>query len=166
MQRFRATLFIASAALAVGTPAFAQADPYAPGTQVTDVNGGVVGTVSAVNGDVVTVRTDRLDAHLAKGSFTPHDGKLLFGMSQADLDATVEKEQAAAAASLQPGSTVKGSAGSEVGTIEEIDSDFVTLKLVSGKMVKIPRSGIAGSPNGAVIGMTAEDLEATAGGAN
>lgn len=162
----RATIALASIALAAAVPAFAQANPFAPGAQVTDVNGGVVGTVTAVNGDVITVKTDSHEAVLAKDSFTPHEGKLLFGMTQAELNAAVEKDQAAVAASLQPGAVVKGTAGNDVGTIESIDADYATLKLTSGKLVKIPRSGIAGSANGAIVGMTAEALEASAADAS
>lgn len=162
----RATIALASIAFLALSPAHAQANPFAPGAQVTDVNGGAVGTVTAVNGDVITVKTDKLEANLGKESFTPHEGKLLFGMSQAELNAAVEKDLAAAEASLQPGAVVKGAAGNEVGTIESIDTEFATLKLVSGKLVKIPRAGIAGSANGAVVGVTAEALEASASDAS
>lgn len=162
----RATITLASIALASAVPAFAQANPFAPGTQVTDVKGGVVGTVTAVNGNVITVKTDKNEANLGKDSFTPHEGKLLFGMTQAELDAAVEKDKVAAEASLAVGSPVKGRAGAEVGTIDAIDADYVTLKLASGKLVKIPRSGIAGAASGAVIGMTVAELEAQVGGSN
>ena len=111
----RATITLASIALASAVPAFAQANPFAPGTQVTDVKGGVVGTVTAVNGNVITVKTDKNEANLGKDSFTPHEGKLLFGMTQAELDAAVEKDKVAAEASLAVGSPVKGRAGAEVG---------------------------------------------------
>ena len=153
---------LASAALALAGPAYAQADPFAVGTQVTDAQGGPVGTVTAVNGDVVTVKTDKLEANLPKASFAPNEGKLLIGNTQAELNALVEKEKAAAEASLAVGAPVKDSAGASAGTIEAIDAEFVTLKLASGKSVRLPRSGIAGSANGAVVGATLADLEASA----
>ena len=167
MQRFIvgfASLLLASAPL---TPAYAQAAPasaYAPGTQVVDVNGGVVGTVTSVNGDVVTVKTDRLDANLSKSSFTPNEGKLLFGMTQAELNAAVEANKAAAEASLAVGAEVKGTGGASLGTIDAIDAEFVTIKLASGNKVRIPRAGIVGSASGAVIGLTADELEAQVSG--
>ncbi len=83
-------------------------------------------------------------------------------MSQAELNAAIEKENAAAEASLAVGAPVKDSAGASAGTIEAIDAEFVTLKLASGKSIRIPRTGIAGSANGAVIGLAAADLEAQA----
>jgi preprotein translocase subunit YajC len=157
-------LFVAftSAALALAAPAHAQADPFAVGTQVTDAQGGPVGTVTAVTGDVVTVKTDKLEANLPKASFAPSEGKLLIGNTQAELNALVEKEKAAAETSLAVGAPVKDSAGASAGTIEAIDAEFVTLKLASGKSVRLPRNGIAGSANGAVVGATLADLEASA----
>jgi hypothetical protein len=103
---------------------------------------------------------------LPRTSFTPDNGKLLFGMTQAALNAAFEKSRAEAEAQLVAGAVVKGSAGTRVGTIDTIDAEFATIKLDSGKLVRIPRSGVAGSPDGAVIGMTAAQLEAQVGGSN
>jgi preprotein translocase subunit YajC len=159
----RLLVALASASLALASPAFAQTGGFTVGTQVLDSSGGTVGTVTAISGDVVTVKTDKLDANLGKASFAEQDGKLYIGMTQADLNAAVEKDQAAAEASLAVGAEVKDSAGASAGTIEAIDAEFVTIKLASGKSVRIPRTGIAGSANGAVIGLTAADLEKSAG---
>ena len=160
----RFSIVFAAVSLAVAAPlapAFAQAaGGFVVGTQVTDANGGAVGTVTAINGDVVTVKTDRFEANLPKSSFATHEGKLLVGMTQAELNAAIEKDQTAAAASLAVGAPVKGTAGTQVGTIEAIDAEFVTLKLESGKSIRIPRAGIAGSADGAVIGLSAAELEA------
>ena len=153
---------LASAALVAASPAFAQAVGFAVGSEVLDSSGNPVGTVTAVNGDVVTVKTDKLDANLGKASFAQQDGKLYIGMSQADLNATVEKDKAAAEASLAVGAAVKDSAGGSAGTIEAIDAEFVTLKLASGKSVRLPRNGIAGSATGAIVGVSAAELEQSA----
>ncbi len=153
---------LASAALALAGSAYAQADGFSVGAQVLDSGGNPVGTVTAVSGDVVTVKTDKLDANLGKASFANQDGKLYIGMSQAELNAAVEKDKAAAEASLAVGAPVKDSAGAAAGSIEAIDAEFVTLKLASGKSVRLPRNGIAGSANGAVVGVAAADLEASA----
>jgi len=159
---------VASASLAVAaplSPVLGQASGgFAVGTPVTDANGGPVGTVTALNGDVVTVKTDRFETNLAKASFAEQDGKLLIGMTQAELNGVIEKDQAAAEASLAVGAPVKGSAGTAVGTIDAIDAEFVTLKLESGKSIRIPRSGIAGAASGAVIGLSAAELDAQVGG--
>ena len=154
-------IIVGFASLLLASPAFAQAvDAFAVGTPVTDAKAGAVGTVTAVKGDIVTVKTDRSEANLSKSSFTPNEGKLLVGLTQAELNATIEKDKAAAEASLAVGAEVKGSGGAPVGTIDAIDAEFVTIKLVSGSKVRIPRSGIAGAATGAVIGLTAEQLEA------
>lgn len=158
-------LFVAfaSVSLALAGPAFAQAGGgFSIGAQVLDTSGNAVGTITAVTGDVVTIKTDKVDANLGKASFAQQDGKLYIGMTQADLNAAVEKSNAAAEASLAVGAEVKDSSGASAGTIEAIDAEFVTIKLPSGKSVRIPRNGIAGSANGAVIGLTAADLENSA----
>ena len=155
----RLLIALASASLALAAPAFAQAGGFSVGAQVLDSSGNPVGTISAVNGDVVTVKTDKIEANLGTASFAQQDGKLYIGLTQAELNAAVEKDKAAAEASLVVGAPVKDSAGAAAGTIEAIDAEFVTLKLASGKSVRLPRNGIAGSANGAVIGLSAADLE-------
>jgi hypothetical protein len=156
----RAVSLLLAAAAPASVALAQQAAGFTVGMQVTDAKGAPVGTVTAINGDIVTVKTDRLEANLAKSSFAQDQGKLLVGMTQAELNAVVEKDQAAAEASLAVGAAVKGSAGSPVGTIDAIDAEYVTIKLSSGKLVRLPRAGIAGSASGAVIGLTAEQLEA------
>jgi hypothetical protein len=157
----RLLVALASVSLALAGPAFAQAGGFTVGAQVLDSSGNPVGTVTAVNGDVVTVKTDKLEANLGKASFADQDGKLYIGLTQAQLNETVEKDKAAAEASLTVGAAVKDSAGAAAGTIESIDAEFVTLKLPSGKSVRIPRSGIAGSASGAVVGLAVADLESS-----
>jgi len=157
---------VASASLALAaplSPALGQATGgFAVGTQVTDANGGPVGTVTAVNGDIVTIKTDKFETNLSKSSFAQGDGKLLVGMTQVELNAAIEQDKAAADASLAVGAPVKDGAGAPAGTIEAIDAEFVTLKLASGKSVRLPRNAIVGSANGAVIGVTAAELDAQA----
>lgn len=158
------SIFLAAglAALAVpGDVVLAQtASEISPGTQVFDPAGGIVGTVTAVQGDTIIIKTDRLEAKLPSSSFTTAKGKLWFGMTQAQLNAATEQAVAQATASLKPGATVKGTGGAVVGTLEAIDDQFATIKLQSGKLVKIPRIGIVGSADGAVIGLTVAQLDA------
>lgn len=167
MKRLLVLIAVASLTPAAPlAPAIAQTPAaITPGMQVTDAQGGAVGTVTAVNGDAITIKTDRLEANLDKSSFTPSEGKLLVGMTQAELNATIEKDQAAAEASLAVGSPVKGSAGAQIGMIEAIDADYVTIKLTSGKSVRLPRTGIRGASSGAVIGLSQAELDAQVGAA-
>lgn len=159
--------FVAAAVAAViAASAYAavpgQARGITVGASVKDAGGGEVGTVTAVNGQTATVRTDRHEVQLPVGSFTPHQGVLLIGMSRDQLNAEVEKAMAAARATLAPGVAVRGSAGIIVGTLEAIDDQFATLKLTSGKVVRVPRAGIAPGQGGAVVGISAADLNAAA----
>ena len=137
----------------------------AVGAKVSDANGGEVGTISKVDGQFVVVKTDKHEVRLPVTSFTAHNGGFLFGMTRDQLNAEVEKTLAAANAKIVAGASVTGSQGGNVGTIEAIDDQVVTVKLVSGRMVRLPRAAVAPGPNGAVIGMTAAELEAAAGAA-
>ena len=168
-------LVTAAAAL---QPAFAQQPAAQPGAQqapaqagmavgakVSDANGGEVGSISKVDGQFVVVKTDKHEVRLPVTSFTAHNGGFLFGMTRDQLNAEVEKTLAAANAKIVAGASVTGSQGGNVGTIEAIDDQFVTVKLVSGQKVRLPRAAVAPGPNGAVIGMTVAELEAAAGAA-
>ncbi len=152
----------------LAAPALA-APPYAVGTAVVDTKGGAVGTISATEGDtIVKVRTDKHDIRLPVTSFAkdPSSGKLLLALTQAELNAKYEADMAAAAASLEVGKPVKGLNGQVLGTIESIDANQVQLKLASGQSVQFPRSGIAGGVDGAVAGITLEQLQAQLKGAS
>lgn len=132
------------------------------GMPVVDSQGGAVGTITAVAADTLTVKTARHQAVLPKSSFTVSEGKALFGMTQAELDASVERTLAAKAdAALKIGATVKGKDGASVGTIDAVDAGNVTIRLASGPRISIPRSGIAvDADGGGAIGLTAAELEA------
>lgn len=162
---FLSTLSIALfASGATMQPAFAQAAQasIAAGAQVKDTSGGDVGTITKVDGQFVNLKTDRHEVRLPVSSFTAHQGHFIMAMTRDQLNAEVDKTKAAASAKLVPGATVTGSQGANVGTIASIDEQFVTVKLVSGKMVRLPRAGIAAGTNGGVVGATAAELEAAA----
>ncbi|HXH52903.1 MAG TPA: hypothetical protein VNH53_05690 [Sphingomicrobium sp.] len=159
MRRILASIAFASASLAAPlAPAFSQT----PGMQVVDTSGGLVATVVRVEGDNLIIKTDRHEASIPKSSFTAADGKLLFAMTRAELNAATDRSLAEAAAAIAPGATVKDPAGQLVGTIESLETEFATLKLQSGALVRVPRSGIAAANGEVVIGATAGDLEAHA----
>ena len=131
------------------------------GMQVTDAQGAPVGTVTAIQGDNLLVKTDKHEALLPKSGFTPSEGKLLFGMTQAQLNAEIEKSQAVADAAIAAGATVKGLAGTSIGTIESIDAANAVIKLASGQSISVARSGLRGDADGTVVvGLTAEQIEA------
>lgn len=149
-----------AAPLAIPTAAAAQA--ITPGLIVVDPAGNTVATVISVNGTDIVIKTDRHEVKLPSSSFTPHKGKLLFAMTRDQLNAATDQALAAAQASLAAGAEVHGSAGGLIGHIDAIDDATVTVKLLSGESVRLPRSGVAPGPNGAVIGVTAEELKTLA----
>jgi len=152
--------FAALALAAPAIPAFAQAAP-AVGMQIVDTAGAPGGTVTAIKGDNLQVKTDKHEALLPKSSFTADKGKLLFGMSQAQLDSSIEASTAAAQASIVAGATVNGAAGTALGKIETVENGQVTIALLVGKKIQVPSAALRGNPDGTVaIGYTAEQLDA------
>ena len=83
-------------------------------------------------------------------------------MTRDQLNAETERALAAASAKIAAGAAVSDAAGGAVGTITAVDAQWVTVKLVSGTEVRLPRSAVAPGPNGAVVGDTAAQLEAAA----
>ncbi|WP_300975118.1 hypothetical protein [Sphingomonas sp. LHG3406-1] len=62
-------------------------------------------------------------------------------------------------AKLVAGTSVYGPGGTLAGTIDAIDDAVVTLKLTSGQLVRMPRNSIASSEQGAVLGLSAAELQ-------
>jgi preprotein translocase subunit YajC len=154
---------IAGVALTLTVPAFAQA--ITVGMQVTDANGGPVGTVTAVQGDNIQVKTDKHEALLPKSGFAVSEGKALFGMTQVELNAAIEKSLDAASASVAAGATVKGIGGADIGKIDSVSDSDVVIALPSGKKVQIAKTGVRGNADGTVtVALTAEQLNAQVGG--
>jgi preprotein translocase subunit YajC len=145
-----------------GAPAQAQAQAaVAVGMQVTDAAGAPVGTVAAIQGTNLLIKTDTHEALLPRSSFSVNGNKLLFGMTQAQLDSAIERNLSAASAAIAAGATVKGTGGTQVGTIEAVADGKVTITLQDGKKIAVPEEGLRGNPDGSVtIGYTAAQLEA------
>lgn len=61
-----------------------------PGTAVTDQNGGAVGTIEAVEGDLVTVATPNAKAKLPKSAIAQGPNGPVIGMTQAQLEAAAK----------------------------------------------------------------------------
>ena len=152
----------AALSVALAVPAAAQS----VGMQIVDTAGAPVGTVTAIQGENLQVKTDKHEVLVPKASFTVNGGKLLFGMTQAQLDAQVEAAAAASAQAVVAGATVKGTGGVDVGKIEAVENDNVTIALTSGKRIQLPAKAVRGNADGTVtIGYTAEQLEALVAGA-
>jgi hypothetical protein len=87
-------------------------------------------------------------------------GKLLFGMTQVQLDAEIEKSEAVSNAAVVAGATVKGLQGTEIGKIDSVSDSDVVIALTSGKKIQVARNGVRGNPDGTVtVGLTADQLD-------
>lgn len=143
-------------------PGAAAAASWSPGAKVSDTAGGEVGTIARVDGEFVVLKTDKHEVRLPKTSFTAHSGGFVMAMTRAQVNAAVEQTLAQADQKIKAGAPVTGSQGGSIGTIEALDGESVTLKLTSGKLVKVPRNSVAPGADGAAIGMTLAELEAAA----
>jgi preprotein translocase subunit YajC len=146
------------AAGVVTTPALAQG--LAAGAPIVDTQGRPVGTVTAVSGDAATVRTDRHEVRLPLASIRVEKTGGVVGMTQAELNADVERAMAQMASALAPGATVFDPAGGVAGTIVAVADDLVTLKLPGEQEVRLPKSAFSQGRRGLLIGTTAAQLAA------
>jgi hypothetical protein len=157
MRKLSATVAFIAIAMTAGSPVLAQS----VGMSIVDASGASVGTVTAIRGENVQVKTDKHEALLPKSSFTLANGKLLFGMTQAQLDSQIETSAAASQAAIVAGSTVKGINGTDVGKLDTVENGQVTITLASGKRLQLPISGVRGNSDGTVtVGYTAEQIDA------
>jgi preprotein translocase subunit YajC len=62
----------------------------APGVAVTDQSGGAVGTIEAIEGDMVTIATPNAKAKLPKNAIAQGPNGPVIGMTQAQLEAAVK----------------------------------------------------------------------------
>lgn len=167
--------FLAAALLS--SPSFAQsqaAPAAAPATAAPQISAGAtvvgpsdgeVGTIASVGPDYAIVKTDRHEVRLPKTSFGSHPKGLVIGLSRDALNASVDDAMAKLNDMLKPGSTVYGTAGGTIGTVDAADAELVTVKLASGKMVRLPRTGFGPGPQGVMVGFTVDQLEAQASAA-
>jgi hypothetical protein len=77
--------------IAVAEPAMAQAPEIAVGAVIKDMAGAEVGTVTAIDGAAVLVKTDRHEVQVPVASMAPHDGAFLIMMSREQLNAAVDQ---------------------------------------------------------------------------
>ncbi|MFN3389721.1 MAG: hypothetical protein ACK40O_12415, partial [Allosphingosinicella sp.] len=157
----KSAIYLASLGLgvaALGVPAAAQEATASAGisagmTVKHPESGTDVGTVARLEGGNVIVKTDRYEVPYPAESFTVHEGALLFGFTRDQVNAAYEQALAEANAKLVPGAAVSGAAGTTVGTIEAIDGQYVTLKLNSGKSVRLERRAVGAGANGVVTSL-------------
>lgn len=149
---------ISAALLFTAVPAAAQSAPRV-GATVTDQQGGTVGTITAVEGEVIVLRTDRHEARLPANSFTVTADGVTFSLTRDELNSRIDQALAQAAQALQVGATVRDRDGAVVGTVEAIDEQWVTVRL-DGQPARLPRAAVAARPDGLSISTTVAELRA------
>ena len=152
--------FLAVTALSLAAPALAQS-ALRVGATVTDPAGGTVGTIIAIDGANLTLRTDKHEVPLPVSSFTATDSAVLFGMTQADLNAAVEAAEARAQAAFAVGAVVRDRNNAVLGPVQALDGETVTIRLSNG-LVRLPRNALAAGRDGLVTGATLAELQAHA----
>jgi len=158
-MKFRKFFVLCAAALLpLAAPALAQSG-LRVGATVTDPQGGTVGTITAIDGATLMLHTDRHDVRLPVTSFTATDSNVLFGMTQAQLNAAVEQAEAEAQRAFAVGTPVRDNAGATVGPVTALDADTVTIQ-VGANVVRVPRGALAAAQGGLVIGATLAQLQA------
>lgn len=178
------TRFAAAASLAIGAAfaaapvaaqeAAATAEVVAP--EVTLSAGDVVmgndqtqlGTIAAIDGDVVVVDTGKHKVPLAKGAFGLLNEQLAVNISKSEIDATMDarvaEQEAKLAAALIVGADVISVDGLPVGTIAMIEgADFVIES--EAKRFALRRENFGIGPEGRLMVLASHaDLMAALGG--
>jgi hypothetical protein len=157
---------LASPAFAQATqpaPAAAATAPAAPsvtvGASVSDTTGAPVGTIESVSGGNAVLSTGAAKAAIPVTSFAKGPNGLVVGITKADLEAKVA--QATKPTDITVGMAVSGPTGAPVGKVDAVAGDMITVATANTK-AQLPKTAFAQGPNGLVIGMTAEQLDAAA----
>jgi hypothetical protein len=147
----RKILALSAAALVLpfAAPVLAQSTPQV-GATVTDPQGGTVGTITAIDGANLTLHTDRHDVRLPVTSFTATANTVLFGMTQADLNAAVERAEAAAAQAFQVGAVLHDNTGAVVGPVTALEAETATVQ-IDANVLRVPRGALQPNPNGGLV---------------
>ena len=148
-----------AAGLFLATAAAAQS--LAVGTTVTDPQGGEVGTITAIDGDNVLLRTDRHEVRLPASSFTATATGALFAVSRDQLNADLDRMKAQAREAFVVGANVHDRGGALVGPITVLDAESVTVRVGEG-IVRLPRAAVVAGQQGLVVGATLAELQAAA----
>lgn len=129
------------------------------GTSVVDTKGQPVGTIESVSGANAVLSTGTAKASIPVSSFAKGPNGLVIAISKADLEAQVA--QATKPQQINVGMAVSGPGGAPVGKVDAVSGDLVTVATAKTK-AQLPRTAFAQGPNGLVIAMTADQLDAAA----
>jgi rRNA processing protein Gar1 len=175
MTTMKAIFCTGAAVLALAaTPALAQGNATAPasataagvsaGATVYDTEGGVVGTIDAVNGNVAVVATGTNKVGIPLTAFGPGEKGPRIAMTRDQLDQAAAGAKAQQKAAVTQGATVVDSAGEQIGKVSSVDAQYAVVDMASAQ-VKLPLTAFAVKDSGLMVGMTKAQLEAAASAA-
>ncbi|MGQ0588963.1 MAG: hypothetical protein ACT4N8_05450 [Sphingosinicella sp.] len=147
--------FLAATALSAGLlfPAAAQAQTLRAGATVSDPDGGEVGTIVSVEGDVIVLRTDRHEVRLPASALRATETGAVAGVTRDQLNAQIDQAMAQAQQAFVVGATVRDPAGVVVGPVQEVTADTVTVQF-RDRQIRLPRNALTAGDGGLVIGAT------------
>lgn len=165
-------IFSAGTALVVGihsaqaaAPASATAISVAGlsvGATVFGPEGGEVGKIVAINGDVVVVNTGTHSAGLAKSAFGSGKNGPVIGLTKSQLDdaaeASMQQTESKLAAALIVGAAVRSADGQPVGTVKSIGNDGTVVIEGAGRTFALKKDVFATDATGLILRITAKDL--------
>ena len=163
-----AALFGASltpaAALAQDAPPPTVTELLVVGATVYGPEGAEVGKIEEMPDGNVVLFTGTNRATLPATSFGRNDKGLVIAMTKTQLDnavaAAAAQADAAINAALVPAAKVSGSDGVEVGAVQKVEGDNVTLDLTSGSAIVLPKSQFQAAAGGLSLFMTSAEFAA------
>lgn len=164
-MKFTSLAFAAALALAgLAAPVAAQNAAVAVGAKVFGPDGGEVGTIERIEGDVAVLNTGNLTANLPLDSFGEGETGPTLGWNKAELEAavTAADEEAAAQfeAALVGGAELYSVDGVLLGTVQSVGEDgLVVVELASGP-ISLPKEQMAIQADKLTFLATAADVEA------
>lgn len=155
------SLAAAFALAGLATPAFAQ---VAVGATVFGPDGGEVGTIESVEGDVAVVNTGNLAANLPLEVFGEGENGPTIGWNKADLEAAVNSanEEAAAAltAALTAGADLYSVDGVLLGKVDSVGDDGTVVVSLESGPISLPSDQMVLQADKLTFLATAADLKA------
>ena len=142
--------------------------PAAPtvGATIYGAGGQAVGRVDSVTPQGVVINTGTAKVAVPTAAVGTGPNGPTVSLTKEQLTAAAAQAQAAGAAAIAPGASVRSSDGATVvGTVKAVDDQYVTLTTSKGADVRLPKTGVANGPNGLAVGMTAAQFDAATAGA-
>lgn len=164
--RLAAAAFLATSAV----PALAQGEvALEAGATVYDPQGGTVGTIQQVSGDVVVLDTGDNLATIGADSFVAGEKGPLIGYTKAQLDEAVDaaerEQEAKLAAAIVVGAALRSNDGQPVGTIQTLNDDGSVVVEQEDRAFTLQRNQLGTDGDGLIVLFSAAQLEAALEGA-